>query len=96
MAKIEIPASVGPVVAFVSQVVFGCAGFLLLYFAAVIASFGVHLMNEMAAQTAPWLPAIAPYIEMALFGVDLFAFGLFVVIEVIRFGKALLAGDQDI
>ena len=90
MPKVQVTTPIGLVVAFVLQVFFGSIGFFLVYIVAVALSVGIHLLNKMATESAPWLTIAAPYVEIGLFCADLIAFALFVASEVLKLARALL------
>lgn len=77
------------VVAFVVQIVVGSLLFFLLYLVAVGLSLAIHFVNERAVDAPSWLHVASGYVEMVLFGADLVAFAMFILTEIVKFGRAL-------
>ncbi|MBV8977253.1 MAG: hypothetical protein JO261_12610 [Alphaproteobacteria bacterium] len=89
MAPLKVTRSIRHVIAFVFQVILGSIAFLLFYLVAAGVSYAVGSINKWLSLTAPWLLGASNYIEIALFGLDVIAFGLFAVFELAHFARAL-------
>lgn len=93
--KLAVSSSVAVVAGFATQVVVGTLAFLIVLGAAVVVSAAVRALEEHHLGP-PWLATSAGYVEMAIWGADLFVFALFMVVEAFKFARDLLGlGKQD-
>jgi hypothetical protein len=72
----EIPKQVKPVWDFAIQIVVGAVGFIVVLLVAVAIAAVVKWIDRLGV-APPWLFPVSEYVEMAIFGLDLFCFGLF-------------------
>jgi hypothetical protein len=84
--RITIPQQSKPIFDFVVQVVFGAIGFLVVFGAATLISI---LVKSAEGVTPDWVQIGAGYAEKALFAVDLFCFGLFILSETLKLIRGL-------
>jgi hypothetical protein len=85
---VEVDEDSGSAAKFAAQVVVGTFLFAVVFGAA----FGLSwLAGQMQAAGAPeWMIKGAHWAEKAVFGLDLFLFGLFLISEALKFVRALL------
>lgn len=90
---VEVSRETRPAVVFVVQVLVGTA----LYSLIMLAAFGLaKLVGWMEQGGAPsWMIHGAHWAEWALFWLDLFCFGLFLLSEALKFVRGLLAEWRD-
>ncbi|MGA2487131.1 MAG: hypothetical protein ABSF49_14225 [Roseiarcus sp.] len=82
----EFPKNLKPIVDFAIHVCVGSIGFLIVFGAAVIISVIVKACDGIVPG---WVETTGEYAEMALFGIDLICFGLFILSEAIRLVRGL-------
>jgi hypothetical protein len=82
----EISKNLRKITDFTIHVVVGSIEFVIVFGAAVIISIIVKAFDGIVPH---WVEATGEYAEMALFGIDLFCFGLFVVAEAISLIRGL-------
>ncbi len=83
---ISIPKQIKPIFDFVVQVVFGAIGFLVVFGVAIL----ISALVKMAEGIMPdWVHVAADYAEKALFALDLFCFGLFILSETVKLIRGL-------
>ena len=70
-------------VGFAIQVVVGAVAFVVVYLVAVAIAWIIHFFEHVIA-LPQWLSSSAQLVEMLIWGVDIFVFGLFMLTEVIK------------
>ena len=86
---IKIPASLKPIADFVVQVVVGAFGFAVVMCVAVALGFLVQGIEALGFHPY-WFAATAEWFEIGLFGLDLFLFSLFLLVEAIKLVRGLI------
>ena len=82
----KLPHSAKPMIDFAIHVVVGAFGFVVVLIVAVAISAFVKAIDGMVPV---WVQKGADFAEVALFGLDLFLFGLFVVSEAVKLVRGL-------
>lgn len=83
----QLPRSAKPMIDFAIHVVVGACGFLLVLAVAVAILLSVKAIDG----TVPaWVQSGADLAKKALFGLDLFLFGLFVLSEALKLVRGLV------
>jgi Na+/H+-dicarboxylate symporter len=82
---ISIPKGVKPLVDFSTQILFGAIAFVVVLLIACLLSL---FMKWIAAIGPQWLIVAGEWVEKIVFGLDLACFGVFLVIEVVKFLRA--------
>lgn len=84
---VRIPVASKPIVDLCIQVAVGAVAFV---FIGLVALFLAWFARWLAMLGAPdWLVNSTHYLEIGLYGLDVFCFGLFVVNEAIKFARKL-------
>lgn len=84
---LRIPAASKPIVDLGVQIGIGALMFVFVGLVALFLSWFVHWLQTMGAPE--WLVNSTHYLEIALYGVDVFCFGLFLVNEALKFVRKL-------
>jgi hypothetical protein len=85
---LKIAESFKPVWDFSIQIVIGAIAFIIVLLAACTIAYVVELI-ERAGFAPAWLAHYAGFVERALFGLDLFIFGLFLATETLKAARGL-------
>lgn len=87
MAVLRIPADAKPIVDLSIQIAIGAVVFVFIGLVAMGLSVFVDWLYRMGAPT--WLGLSMHYLEIGLYGLDVFCFGLFLLNEARKFVRKL-------
>ena len=85
---LRIPAKVQPVVDFAVQIVVGALAFVAVFLVAVLVAGFVRTVEHLGFAPA-WLSTSADWVEKFIWGADLIGLALFLVSEILTFGRKL-------
>ena len=85
----ETPEQFKSIFDFVSQVVVGAIGFAIILCVAAALSFLVRGLAAIGFEP-PWFADTVEVFEIGLFGLDLFLFSLFLVVESVKLVRRLI------